>query len=97
MKIIVKNISDKIEKEFEANGKKTLLSEIRDQDVEIHSACMMWMCGACMCKIEKGWEFINKSAKWEPAFPLYEDEVMTCIAKVDAKKDGEIVLKKIYE
>lgn len=96
MKIIVKNTEEKVEKEFVATGKKTLISELRDNDVEIHSACMMWMCGACMCKIEKWVEFIDKSAKGEPAFPLYEDEVMTCIAKVNGKKDGEVILKKIY-
>jgi len=55
----------------------------------------MGMCAACMCNIESGEQFVEKDKKWEPAFPLGEDEVMTCIGWV-ADTDEEIVLRTIY-
>jgi hypothetical protein len=49
-----------------------------------------------MCEIEKGEEFVNKEATTAPGFPLADEEVMTCIAKVNSDEDGEIILKSMY-
>ena len=52
-----------------------------------------------MCQVETWWEFLNKSFKTEPGFPLDESEVMTCIAWIDEKSinlDEKIILKTIY-
>ncbi|MGB2111065.1 MAG: hypothetical protein ACPHY8_04270 [Patescibacteria group bacterium] len=49
-----------------------------------------------MCEIEQGEEFVNKEATTAPGFPLADEEVMTCIAKVNSDEDGEIVLKSMY-
>jgi hypothetical protein len=49
-----------------------------------------------MCEIEKWEEHINKEATTAPGFPLADEEVMTCIAKVTSDEDGEIVLKSMY-
>jgi hypothetical protein len=40
-----------------------------------------------MCEIESGEEFINKEATTAPGFPLADEEVMTCIAKVQSDED----------
>ncbi len=42
------------------------------------------------------YKHINKEATTAPGFPLADEEVMTCIAKVKADADGEIVLKSMY-
>ena len=99
MKITIKNISWEIIKTLDAQLWKTLYKQITDAWIEIHHACNTWICWACMCQIETWGEFLNKSFKTEPGFPLDESEVMTCIAWVDEKKlelNEEIILKTIY-
>ncbi len=96
MKIIIKNIDGIIEKEIPADINKTLLKQVEESGVEMQSACHSGICGACICTIEQWWENIDKSFRWEPWFPLGDDEVMTCIAGL-ATTDGEnIILRKIY-
>ncbi len=95
MKIIIKNSTWKILKEFIWTTKKTLISQIRDEDIDVHSACHHWICWACMFNIEKGNEFIIKNFKWEPWFPLDEQEVMSCIAWIKDTQ-WEIILKSNY-
>jgi len=99
MPIKIKDKNWNILKEIEIDFSKTLLEQIRNSWVEIHSACNIWICAACMCKIEKWWEYLVKNFRWEPGFPLWEKEIMTCIWWV--KKDNydiepEIILKTIY-
>lgn len=96
MKIIVKNGEDHREKEFPATLWKTLLSQMRSADVEMHSACNAGICGACICTIEQWGENINKSFRTEPWFPLAREEVMTCIAGISSLKWPDIILKKMY-
>ncbi len=71
---------------------KTLLKQLEAAEVEIPNACRTGMCAACMCYIEKWAEHVVKNLKWEPAFPLWEDEVMTCIAGVE-ETDEIIILQ----
>lgn len=96
MKITIKNASWEIIKTLDADLNKTLLKQLEAEWVEIPSACFTWICGACMCEIEKGEEFVNKEATTAPGFPLADEEVMTCIAKIYSDEDGEIVLKSMY-
>lgn len=93
--ITIKDKEGKIIKTFPANIWKKLISELREKDVEVHSACNTWMCWACMFSIESWWENVVKNLKWEPAFPLADEEVMTCIAWIK-NDDTDIVLKNIY-
>lgn len=94
-KITVKNKEGELLKTLEVNNTQTLLKQLSEADVEIPNACRMWMCAACMCTIESGGEYVKKDTKGEPAFPLWEDEVMTCIGTVE-DTDQEIVLKTMY-
>lgn len=97
MRIIIKNASWEAIKTIHWELWKTLLSIIEKSWVSIHHACETWICWACMCSIEKGWEFINKSFRNEPWFPLWDDEVMTCIASLNSLEDDkEIILKTMY-
>ncbi len=96
MKITIKNASWEIIKTLDADLNKTLLKQLEGHWVEIPSACFTWICGACMCEIEKGEEFVNKEATTAPGFPLADEEVMTCISKITSDQDGEIILKSMY-
>jgi ferredoxin len=79
MKITVHNTSGEVLTVFDAVAGKTLLSQIEARGVQIPNACQAGMCAACMCHIQKGEEYIVKDFRTEPAFPLGNDEVMTCI------------------
>lgn len=94
-KITIKNSRGEIIKTIDADLNRTLLKQLEEAWVEMASACFTGICGACMCQIEAGEEYIDKSFKWEPGFPLAEEEIMTCIAGVK-QGDGEIILKSIY-
>ena len=100
MKITIKNKDWELIKTLDAKVGQTLLKQITESWVEIHNACQIWICAACMCQIEKWEEFLNKSFRTEPWFPLWDDEIMTCIAwlskEVNPEMEGEIILKTIY-
>ena len=96
MKITIKNAAGEIIKTLDADVNKTLLKQLESEWIEIPSACFTGICGACMCEIEKWEELINKEATTAPGFPLADEEVMTCIAKVKDNADWEIVLKSMY-
>lgn len=99
MKITIKNKVWEITKIIDAKLWQTLLKQIIDAWIEMQSACNFWICAACMCQIEKWEEFIDKSFRHEPWFPLWDDEVMTCIwaIKKEAENEqGEVILKTIY-
>lgn len=93
--ITIKNSSWEVIKTIEADLSKTLLKQLQEEWIEIASACYTGICWACMCEIESWWENIDKSFRWEPGFPLWEEELMTCIAWVK-DKEKDIVLKTIY-
>jgi ferredoxin len=96
MKITIKNVAWEVIKTLDADINKTLLKQLETEGVEIPSACFTGICWACMCEIEAWEEHINKEATTAPGFPLADEEVMTCIAKVKADTDWEIVLKSMY-
>lgn len=96
MKITIKNASGDILKTLDADLNKTLLKQLEAEGIEIPSACFTGICGACMCEIEQGEEFVEKEAITASGFPLSDEEVMTCIAKVKTDSEGEIVLKSMY-
>ena len=93
--IIIKNKDWEIIKTIESDISKTLLKQLQEAWVEMAYACHTGICGACMCQIESGSENVVKSFRWEPGFPLWDDEVMTCIWGIK-DKDIDMVLKTIY-
>ncbi len=90
-KITVKNASGAVIKTIDAAVWKTLLSQLNGADIQVPSACHTGACGACMCTIETGSRYIDKSFRSEPAFPLDDSEVMTCIGSVQ-ETDEDIIL-----
>jgi len=100
MKITIKTASGEIQKTFDARVGQTLLKQIHEAWVtDMPSACDFWICGACICQIQKWEEFLDKTFRSEPGFPLAQEEVMTCISglKKDAdNQDGDIILQTIY-
>lgn len=71
---------------------KPLLKQLEAQDIEIPNACNIGMCGACLCMSETSPELLNKSLRGEPAFPLWDEEIMTCIGWV-IDTDETVILR----
>lgn len=95
-KIIVKNASWEVVKELDGNLNETLLKQLEAEWIDIPAACFTGICGACNCKVEEGRDQVNDSFRWEPGFPMEDDEVMTCIAGLKEDASGEVVLKMMY-
>lgn len=93
--ITIKNANWEVIKTIEADLKRTIYRQLQKEWVELPSACFTWICGACICEIESWSENIEKDYKWEPGFPLAQEEVMTCIAWVK-NKDIDIVLRTMF-
>ena len=91
-KITVKNSAGEVIKTIDAEVGKTLLSQLNGSDIQVPSACHTGMCGACMCRIESWHEHIVKNFRWEPAFPLDDSEVMTCIASASETNENITLL-----
>lgn len=99
MPLIIKDKDWNILKEITIDFSKNLLKQITWAWVDIHSACNTWICAACMCEVESWGEFLDKSFSWEPWFPLWDEEIMTCIwwiKKNEYNPDPLIELRKIY-
>ncbi len=93
--ITIKNSEWKIIKQFSGDLSKTLLKQLELEWIKLDAACYKWDCAACLCEIEDWEENINKSFRWEPGFPLGDEEVMTCIAWIK-DENQDIVLKTIF-
>ncbi len=93
--ITIKNSNWEVIKKIDADLNKTLLKQLEAEGISLPAACYTGMCWACMCHIESWEENVDKSFRWEPWFPLWDEEVMTCIAWLK-DKDKDIVLKTIY-
>jgi len=78
--------------EIEVDHTKPLLKQLEAHDIEIPNACNIGMCGACLCMSETAPELLTKSLRWEPAFPLWEEEIMTCIGWV-VETDETVILR----
>lgn len=68
--------------ECEVNSQKPLLPQLESNGIEIPNACRTGMCAACLCNAPAWDNNLNKSLRGEPAFPLWEWEIMTCIGWV---------------
>lgn len=94
-KVIVKNQAWEKLGSIEAQSDIILLKQLEAEGIEIPNACRAGMCAACMCQVESGSEHFVKNHRGEPAFPLGEEEVMTCIGAV-RDTDEEVVIKTMY-
>lgn len=79
-------------KDVQVDHTKPLLKQLEAQDIEIPNACNMGMCSACLCTTTSSPDLLNKSLRGEPAFPLWDEEIMTCIGWV-VDTDETIVLR----
>lgn len=95
-KVQIENNQQETIAKLDIEAWKNLLSQLESQDVEIPNACRTGMCGACLCMIQKWHEHVIKNMRWEPAFPLGEDEVMTCIAGLSDTRE-EVVLQTLSD
>lgn len=91
-KIRVENAAGELIKELEVNSQKPLLRQLELEGVEIPNACRTGICASCLCNAPNWDIHLNKSLRWEPAFPLGEWEIMTCIGGVE-DTDETIILQ----
>lgn len=91
-KVRIENSSGELIKELDVDPGKVLLSQLEAADIEIPNACRTGMCGSCLCFSESGDDHLDKSFRGEPAFPLWEGEIMTCIGSV-ADTDETVTLQ----
>lgn len=94
-KVRIENAQGELIKELDVEPWKVLLSQLESAGVEIPNACRAGMCAACMCRIESWEQYAKKDIRGEPAFPLAEDEIMTCIGWFE-ETDETIILKTMY-
>ena len=94
-RVSVKNQAGEVLGSIEAEANTVLLKQLEAAGIEIPNACKAGMCAACMCHIESWSDAVVKDFRWEPAFPLWDDEVMTCIWSV-LDTDNEVILKTLY-
>lgn len=91
-KVRIENSRGWILWEVKVDSSKPLLKQLEAEGIEIPNACNIWMCAACLCNAP-GWDAtLNKSLRGEPAFPLWEWEIMTCIGWV-IETDEVVVIK----
>ncbi len=71
--------------------------------VEIPVSCGSWACGICRATILEWAEHIDKEMTGLEALPMWEEEILTCIAGIkwelfreDIKEDIQIVIKRLY-
>ena len=86
---------------FAAEKGKTITTLAKENNVEIHTSCWMWVCWLCLCEIEKGWEYINKAYTMPLMMELWDAEVLTCVAAIkdecfDNDIEAEVVIKRTF-
>ena len=78
---------------------KSILDIFLDNDIEIFYGCMGGSCGACICDIVEGEEYIDKEKIRTQVYKnVNQKEVLTCIAgfKENTPKNSKIVIKKKF-
>ena len=88
----VETAAGELIQELEVNALKPLLWQLEAAGIEIPNACKIGMCAACLCNAPAGDNALNKSLRGEPAFPLGDGEIMTCIGWV-IETDETIILQ----
>lgn len=102
MKTTIKDRHGNIIKQIDLDLKDTILNQAKNAGIDMSFACLAGICSSCICNIEKWEEFVDKSYRMEPGFPLWDDEVMTCIGwlkkdiSLNDEASGEIVLQTWY-
>lgn len=75
-------------KEVNIRANKMLLEELEEAGYDIPNACKIGTCGACMCQVNEGAEFIDNSGIREAMFPLDDTEVLTCTAVIKPEAEA---------
>ncbi len=78
---------------------KSILDIMLDNDIDMFYGCMGGSCGACICDLENGGEFVEKEKIRPKVYKnVSEKEILTCIAglKTPFKDNSEIVVKKKF-
>ena len=63
----------------DAEGKKTLLEELEDQNLDVNYSCRSGFCGACKARVLNGSVIKTKNTICR----LADNEILTCCTKAD--------------
>lgn len=71
--------------------------------VEIPVSCSSWACGICRTNIIEWWEYIEREMTWTAMLPVWDEEILSCIAWIkgelfdeNVKEDITITIKRLY-
>lgn len=93
-KVIVKDLAGNIMAQFEANSEESLGTQAQEAGAPIPFSCGVGACRTCVCKVEKGGEFIDREAVGPMHITVEDDETLTCISGIKPGTDraAEIVV-----
>jgi ferredoxin len=91
---------------FQAEDKKSFTTMAKEHNITIQTACDVWSCGICKCKIVDWYYFVQIDKISKPLWELEKDEngmittIFTCIAGVKSEylndgKDNKIILRRL--
>ena len=99
VKITIIDKNNKFEKDIYIKKlDRSILDNMLDEDINIFYGCMGGSCGACICQIEEGEEFIEKEGIRPKIYKnLKEKQFLPCVAKLkkNMPEDAKIIVKKL--
>ena len=103
IKVIVENNQWEILWEFNWEEWLAFTEMAAKNWVEIPVSCWSWACGICRTTIVEWSEYIDREMTGIAALPVWEDEILSCIAGVkwelfdeEQKWDITITIKRLY-
>ncbi len=93
-KVIIKDSNGGEVVKFDGNSEESLATQAQDVGAAIPISCGVGACRTCVCKVEKGFEHVDREAVGPMHIMVEDDEMLSCIAgvKTNAPEDAEIVL-----
>jgi ferredoxin len=93
-KVTVKDPAGNVMAEFEANAEESLGTQAQEAGAPIPFSCGVGACRTCVCKVEKGLEYIDREAVGPMHIMVEDDENLTCVSgiKPGTASDAEIVV-----
>ncbi len=93
-KVIVKDTGGNVVAEFTANADESLGTQAQEAGAPIPFSCGVGACRTCVCKVEKGMEYIDREAVGPMHIQVDDDENLTCVSgiKPGTIPDAEIVV-----
>ncbi len=93
VKVTIKDNSGSISAQFDGNTEEALGTQAQDEGAPIPFSCGVGACRTCVCKIEKGAEYVDKEAVGPMHIMVEEDEMLSCIGGIKPEAPAEAVIE----